>query len=125
MKLIIRVMYLREIEIVKFKEDVIEILRDIIRMPEFVTKLFIERGLIMFLLNLIFDFKYKHVIEKEIRGKLIDQVLKIELALLTDRLNMFGPPGFYSCGVLKAFIPPNFFAEINEHMRRNQFQQQV
>ena len=71
-KLLVRVMYLREIEIVKFKEDIIDILRDIISMPEFVTKLFIEKGLIMFVLNLIFDFKYKHVIDKEIRVKLMD-----------------------------------------------------
>ena len=79
-KLMIRVMYLREIEIVEFKKDVIEILKDIINMPEFVTKLFIDKGLIMFVLNLIFDFKYKHVIDKEIRGKLTHQVLKIEHA---------------------------------------------
>jgi hypothetical protein len=118
-------MYLREIEIVKFKEDIIDILRDIISMPEFVTRLFIEKGLIMFVLNLIFDFKYKHVIDKEIRGKLTDQALKIEHALLQDRSNLYGPSGLYSCGVLKAFIPPNFFAEINEQMRRNQYQPEL
>jgi hypothetical protein len=41
-KLMVRVMYLREIEIVKFKEDVIVILKDIIKMPEFVTQFFVE-----------------------------------------------------------------------------------
>ena len=38
-----------------FKEDVIPMVHEMIGIPDFVVHLFIDRGLIMFLLNLIFD----------------------------------------------------------------------
>ena len=60
-------------------EDVIPMLGEMIAIPDFVMYLFIERGLIVFLLNLIFDkTKYGEVIAKEMRATLVDQVLKID-----------------------------------------------
>ena len=47
-------------------------LQDMINISEFVMRLFIDQGLIMFLLNLIFDTKYSTVISKEMRGNLTD-----------------------------------------------------
>ena len=74
----IQIMYKREIQAVPFKTEVIPMLHQMIGIPEFVMYLFIERGLIMFLLNLIFDTKYSDVITKEMRGTLTDQVLKVD-----------------------------------------------
>ena len=54
-RLLVRIMYQREIQVVPFKEDVIPMLHEMIAIPNFVLHLFIDRGLIMFLLNLIFD----------------------------------------------------------------------
>ena len=47
-------------------------LGEMIGIPDFVMHLFIDRGLIMFLLNLIFDPRYASVISKEMRGTLTD-----------------------------------------------------
>ena len=65
-------------------------LNELIAIPEFVMHLFIERGLIVFLLNLIFD-KQRHgsVIVKEMRATLVDQVLKIDRIMQSiDRGNL-------------------------------------
>lgn len=78
--------------------------------------LFIDRGLIMFLLNLIFDKEtYESVISKEMRGTLTDQVLKIDRVMQgMERGNLLAFSDRQSYGVVKAFIPTSFFAEINE-----------
>ena len=57
-----------------FKKDVIPMLHELISLPEFVMHLFIDRGLIMFVLNLIFnkETRYAAVITKEMRGTLTD-----------------------------------------------------
>lgn len=94
-------------------------LQDMINIPEYVMVLFIDQGLIMFLLNLIFDSKQSSVISREIRGTLTDYVLKIDRVMQSiDRGNLLGFSDRQSYGVVKAFIPPNFFAEINEQMWR-------
>jgi len=86
----IRMMYRKEIEVVEFKESVIEILRGLIQMQEFVNELFIKKGLVMFMLNLIFEqSNNKNIITKETRGRLIDQVLKIEHAVMTESPDNF------------------------------------
>lgn len=88
--LMIRMMYRKEIEVVEFKESVIEILRGLIQMQEFVNELFIKKGLVMFMLNLIFEqSNNKNIITKETRGRLIDQVLKIEHAVMTESPDNF------------------------------------
>ena len=71
-RLMVRIMYQREIQAVPFKEDVLPMLQDMINISEYVMLLFIDQGLIMFLLNLIFDTKYSSVISKEMRGTLTD-----------------------------------------------------
>ena len=56
-----------------FRDEVIPMLNELISIPEFVMLLFIERGLIVFLLNLIFDkVRYGSVIGKEMRATLVD-----------------------------------------------------
>ena len=53
------------------------------------------------------------------RGTLTDQVLKIDRVMQSiDRGNLLAFSDRQSCGVVKAFIPPSFFAEINEQMWR-------
>ena len=90
-----------------------------IGIPDFVVHLFIDRGLIMFLLNLIFDQGYASVITKQMRGTLTDQVLKIDRVMQSmDRGNLLAFSDRQSYGVVKAFIPPSFFAEIKEQMWR-------
>ena len=83
-------MYEREIHVVAFREEVIPMLNELIAIPEFVMHLFIERGLIVFLLNLIFDkVRYGSVIGKEMRATLVDQVLKIDRIMQSvDRGNL-------------------------------------
>ena len=76
--MLVRIMYQREIQAVPFQQDVIPMLHEMINIPAFVMHLFIDRGLIMCLLNLIFDAKYASVITKQMRGTLTDQVLKID-----------------------------------------------
>jgi hypothetical protein len=66
----------------------------------------------MFLLNLIFGAQ--SVVDKEVRGKLVDTLLKIERAMQSFSRVV----GNSQIGVLKAFIPQNFYAEIKEHMWR-------
>ena len=118
-QLLIKIMYEREIQAVPFKTDIIPMLQDMICIPDFVMKMFIDQGLILFLLNLIFDTKYSSVITKEMRGTLTDQVLKIDRVMQgVDRGNLLGFADRQSYGVVKAFIPPNFFAEINEQLWR-------
>ena len=90
-------------------------LHEMIGIPGFVMHLFIDRGLIMCLLNLIFDTKYASVISKQMRGTLTDQVLKIDRVMQgMDRGNLLAFSDRQTYGVAKAFIPPSFFAEINE-----------
>ena len=78
-----------------------------------VENLFVDKGLLLFMLNLIFK-KEKDQIDREIRRNLLEQVLKIEQAVKINQ----NDEKFQ--GVLKAFIPHNFFAEIRDLMRRNQ-----
>lgn len=50
------------------------------------------------------------LVQKETRAHLVGCVLKIEQHIASNSSN--------PKGVLQAFIPPNFFAEIKEQMRR-------
>lgn len=64
-------------------------LHEMIGIPGYVMHLFIDRGLIMCLLNLIFDSRYASVITKQMRGTLTDQVLKIDRVMQgMDRGNL-------------------------------------
>mmetsp|Transcript_35350 Transcript_35350/g.46533 ORF Transcript_35350/g.46533 Transcript_35350/m.46533 type:complete len:153 (+) Transcript_35350:866-1324(+) len=95
-------------------------INELIAIPEFVMHLFIDRGLIIFLLNLIFDkAKYGSIIGKEMRATLTDQVLKIDRIMQSiDRGNLLAFSERQSSGIVKAFVPTSFFAEINEQMWR-------
>ena len=109
-------------EVVKFNEDVLVILNCLIAMKnDQVENLFVNKGLLLFMLNLIFTKEIIFTKEKdngqnfkEIRGNLVEQVLKIEQAV-----KIYKNDEKYQ-GVLFAFIPHNFFAEIRDLMRRNQ-----
>jgi len=54
-KLLIRMTYCEEMKIVKFDDDVLTIFRCIIDNYEYVDDLFIQKGLIVYILNLIFS----------------------------------------------------------------------
>lgn len=72
-RLLVRLTYEREIQIVAFKDEVIPMINELIAIPDFVMHLFIERGLLIFLLNLIFDkAKYGTIIGNELRATLTD-----------------------------------------------------
>ena len=103
-------------EVVKFKEDVLVILNCLIAMKnDQVENLFVNKGLLLFMLNLIFTKDNdKGQIDINVRRNLVEQVLKIEQAV-----KIYKNDETYQ-GVLFAFIPHNFFAEIRDLMRRNQ-----
>ena len=119
-RLLVRLTYEREIQIVAFKDEVVPMINELIAIPDFVMHIFIERGLLIFLLNLIFDkAKYGTIIGNELRATLTDQVLKIDrMAQSMDRGNLLALSGGQTNGIVKAFIPTSFFAEINEQMWR-------
>ena len=118
-KLMVKILYQKEIQAIPFRQDVLPMLNEMIGIPEFVMHLFVDRGLIMFLLNLIFDSSYAHVITKEIRATLTNLVLKIDRVMQgIDRGNLLAFSDRQTYGIVKAFIPSSFFAEINEQMWR-------
>jgi DNA-directed RNA polymerase subunit F len=112
--LMVRVMYRSEMKMVESDEQIKDLLDALIKTrPEQVSSLFIDKKLILFLLNIIFDSKHlQGLFPKETRANLVKCVLKIEQI---DKMN-----NSRQKGVLQAFIPPNFFAEIKEILRRNQ-----
>jgi len=121
-------MYCREIQVVKFKDHILQILQDLISMPGFVEKLFIDRGLFMFVLNLIFDRRLLSLVfarrdmqaknevseSNELRGRLLNLVLEIDRKIKYAMMASMGSQDDEANGVIKAFIPTDFFAEIND-----------
>lgn len=79
--MMIRVMYKEEMKIVAFDTQFMPILENLIKLrSEQVRYLFIDRSLILFLLNIIFDTgqHLTGLIQKETRAYLVRYVLKIE-----------------------------------------------
>lgn len=95
--------YGREIEVLR--DDTIEILNKIVRMDKhYVKQIFYDSGLIIFLINLIFSSKFKHIAT--------DLQLRVDYTILVLKCE-------HNCDenkVLSSYIPPLFFAEINEKM---------
>jgi len=132
-------MYCREIQVVKFKDHILQILQDLISMPGFVEKLFIDRGLFMFVLNLIFDRRLLSLVfarrdmqaknevseSNELRGRLLNLVLEIDRKIKYAMMASMGSQDDEANGVIKAFIPTDFFAEINDQLRKSQYQPEL
>lgn len=94
--------------LVDFDGQFMELLDTLIRMKqESVSSLFVERKLVLFMLNIIFEANKQHqgLIHKETRAHLIGCILKIEKI---DK----------GQSIVHGFIPPNFFAEIKDLMKR-------
>lgn len=75
----VRVLYKEEMQMVEFDGQFMDLLDTLLKMKhESVSSLFVDRHLVMFLLNIIFEGKAKSLIQKETRAHLIGCVLKIQ-----------------------------------------------